>query len=151
MPIYSIDHMRSWKHDVRGSDQKMGGHHFMSPFTLSLLHIELPVASPLSLTRVPSHFLSSPHLPITPGWGLYSACMLWLDTSWVLDLTYIFMSHPSLFSVIFSTLTSSHHFFQHHISPLVIFVLCLFFHHCLLDIILVSPWVVVFHTLLHGG
>ena len=33
--------------------------------------------------------------------------MFWLDTSWVLDLTYIFKSHPSLFIVIFSTLTSS--------------------------------------------
>ena len=48
-------------------------------------------------------------------------------------------------------LTSSHHFFWPHISPLLIFVLCLFFHHYLLDIILVSSWVVVFHTSLHGG
>ena len=42
-------------------------------------------------------------------------------------------------------------FFLYHISPLVIFVLCFFFHYCLLDIIRVSPWVVVFHTSLHGG
>ena len=42
-------------------------------------------------------------------------------------------------------------FFWYHISPLVIFILCLFSHHCLLDIILVSLWVVVFHTSLHGG
>ena len=54
----------------------MGGHHFMSSFTLSPLHIELPVASPLSLTRGPLSFLSSPHLPITSGWGPYSAFML---------------------------------------------------------------------------
>ena len=45
--------------------------------------------------------------------------MLWLDTSWVLDLTCIFRHHLSLFIVIFSTLTSSHHFFSgityHHL------------------------------------
>ena len=52
--------------------------------------------------------------------------MLWLDTSWVLDLTYIFRPHLSLFIEIFFTLTSSHHFFRYHISPLVIFVLSLF-------------------------
>ena len=47
-----------------------------------------------------------------------------------------------------------HHFITilwYHISPLVIFILCLFFHYCLLNIILVSPWVVVFHKSLHGG
>ena len=77
--------------------------------------------------------------------------MLWLDTLWVQDLIYIFMPHLSFFVVIFSTLTSSHHFFRHHISPHVIFVLFIFSHHCLLDTILVSPWVVVFHMLLHGG
>ena len=38
--------------------------------------------------------------------------MLWLDTSWVLDLTYIFRPHISLFIVIFSTLTSFHHYFS---------------------------------------
>ena len=70
--------------------------------------------------------------------------MLWLDTSWVLNLTYIFRPHSSLFIVIFSSLASSHHFFRHHISSLVIFIICLFSHHCLLDIILVSPWVVFF-------
>ena len=47
-----------------------------------------------------------------------------------------------------------HHFITilwYHISPLVIFILCLFFHHWLLNIILVSPWVVASHTSLHGG
>ena len=111
-------------------------------FTWSPSHIELPVAG---------HFLSLPHLPITSGWEPYSVCMLWLDMSWVLDLTYIFGPHISLFILIFSTLTSSHYFFRHPISPLVIFVLCFFSHHCLLDTILVSPRVVVFHTSLHGG
>ena len=66
-------------------------------------------------------------------------------------LTYIFKPHLSPFIVIFSTLTSSHHFFQYHLSPLIIFILCLFSNHCLIDIILVLPWVMVFHTSLHGG
>ena len=56
MPVFSIGHVRSRKHDVRGFGQRMGGHHFMSPFTLSSSHIELPVASPLSLTRAHSFF-----------------------------------------------------------------------------------------------
>ena len=37
--------------------------------------------------------------------------MLWLDTSWVPNLTYIFRPHFSLFIVIFSTWTSFHHYF----------------------------------------
>ena len=53
MPVFSINHVRSWKHDVRGCGQRMGGHHFMSLFTLSPLHIEIPIASPSSLTRAP--------------------------------------------------------------------------------------------------
>ena len=56
VPVFSIDHVRSWKHDVWGCGQRMGGHHFMSLFTLSPSHIELPVASPLSLTRAHSLF-----------------------------------------------------------------------------------------------
>ena len=55
----------------------MGDHRFMSLFTLSPLHIELPIASPLSLTQILKFFfVLSPHLPITSGWGPYSACML---------------------------------------------------------------------------
>ena len=77
--------------------------------------------------------------------------MLWLGTSWALNLIGTFESYPSLFIVIFFhfviiLITFSWH---HHISPLVIFTLCFFPHHCLLDTILVSPWVVVFHTSLH--
>ena len=112
MPIFSIDHVRSWKHDVWGSGHRMGGHHFKSLFTLSPSHIELLVASPLSLTRAHSHFFSSPQLPVTLGWGPCSAYMLWLDTSWVPDLTYIFRPHSPLFNVIFSTWTSFHHYFS---------------------------------------
>ena len=118
MPVFSISHVRSWKHE-RGFGQRMGGHHFRSLFTLSPSHIELPVASPFSLARACNLFFSSPRLPITSGWGPYSACMLWLDTSWVPDLTYIFRPHSSLFIIIFSSLTSSHHFFSgityHHL------------------------------------
>ena len=51
MPVFSIGHVRSWKHDVRGFGQRMGGHHFRSLFTLSPSHIELSIASPLSLAR----------------------------------------------------------------------------------------------------
>ena len=51
MPVFSIGHVRSWKHDVRGCGQRMGGHHFMSLFTLPPSHIELSIASPLSLAR----------------------------------------------------------------------------------------------------
>ena len=50
MPVFSIGHVRSRKHDVRGFGQMMDDHHFMSLFALSPSHIELPVASPLSLT-----------------------------------------------------------------------------------------------------
>ena len=53
MPIFNIGHLRSWKHDVRGCGQMMGGHHFRSLFTISPSHIKSPVASPLSLTWVP--------------------------------------------------------------------------------------------------
>ena len=49
--VFSIGHVRSWKHDVRGFGQKMGGHHFHEPIYLSPSHIELPVASPLSIAR----------------------------------------------------------------------------------------------------
>ena len=49
--VFSIYHVRSWKHDVRGCGRRMGGHHFRSLFTISPSHIELPVASPLSFTR----------------------------------------------------------------------------------------------------
>ena len=51
--IFSIGHVKSWKHDVRGYGQRIGGYHFMSLFILSPLHTELPIASPLSLTRAP--------------------------------------------------------------------------------------------------
>ena len=53
MSIFSIDHVKFWKHEVWGCGQRMGGHHFMSLFTLSPSHIELPIASPLSLTLAP--------------------------------------------------------------------------------------------------
>ena len=49
-------HVRSWECDVCGCGLRMGGHCFTSSFTLftlSPLHIELPVASPLSLTWAP--------------------------------------------------------------------------------------------------
>ena len=149
MPVFSIDHVRSWKHDVRGYGQRMGDHHFRSLFTLSPSHIELSIARPLSLTRARS-FLFHPliHLLHRVGdpvvlafydwichefqtWHTYSG-LIYHSTSWYLPL--------------------GHHFitiFRYHISPLVIFILCLFFDHCLLDIILVSPWVVVSHTSLH--
>ena len=51
--VFSIGHVKSWKHDVRGYGQRIGGYHFMSLFILSPLHTELPIASPLSLTRAP--------------------------------------------------------------------------------------------------
>ena len=56
VPIFSIGRVRSWKHDVRCCGQRMGDHHFMSPFTHLPSHIELPVASPFSLTRAHSLF-----------------------------------------------------------------------------------------------
>ena len=56
MPVFSIGHVRSWKHDVRGFGHKMGGHHFRSLFTLSPSYIKLPITSPLSLTRAHSLF-----------------------------------------------------------------------------------------------
>ena len=60
MLVFSIGHVRSWKHDVRGCGHRMGGHHFRSFFTFSPSYIELPVASPLSLTR--AHNLFFHHL-----------------------------------------------------------------------------------------
>ena len=56
MSVFSIGHVRSRKHDVRGFGQRMGDHHFMSLFTLSPSHIELLITSPLSLTRAHSLF-----------------------------------------------------------------------------------------------
>ena len=85
------------------------------------------------------------------GLGTYSACMLWLGASWALNLIDTFKSYLSLFIVMFSTLTSAHHcFLTSHITTYYIHHLSFFPHHCLLDTILVSPWVVVFHTSLYG-
>ena len=79
MPIFSIGHVRSRKHDVRGFGQRMGGHHFMSLFTLSLSHIKLPVASPLSLTRAHGlffhHFIYLLHRVGDP---VVLACYVWI-------------------------------------------------------------------------
>ena len=151
MPDFSIDHVRSWKHVVWGCGQRMGGHHFMSLFTLSPSHIELPVASPLSLTRAHSLFFHHLiYLLHRVGDPVVLACYVWIRHEFQTWHTY-----SSL--ILYSSLwyfPLGHHFitiFVYHISPLVIFVLCLFFHYCLLDIFRVSPWVVVFHTSLHGG
>ena len=56
------------------------------------------------------------------GLGPCSACMLWLNTSWVLDLTNIFSSYLSLFSVIFSHWHYHYTFSLHHTSSLVMFI-----------------------------
>ena len=48
--------------------------------------------------------------------------MLWLDTSWVLDLTNIFRSYILLFSVIFPHWHHYYHFSLDHISSLVTFI-----------------------------
>ena len=151
MSIFSIGHVRSWKYDVRGCGHRMGGHHFMSSFTLSSSHIELLVASPLSLTRAYSLFFHHLiYLLHRVGNPIVLACYDWIRHEFQTWHVYSsLIPHSSLWYF-----PLGHHFitiFQYHISPLVIFVLCLFFHHCLLEIILVSPWVVVSHTSLHGG
>ena len=78
--------------------------------------------------------------------------MLWLDMSWVLDLTYIFKPHISLFIVIFSTLTSFHHYFStSHITTYYTHLL-FFLHHYLLDTILVSlEWWFFTHHYMEGS
>ena len=151
MLVVSIDHVRSWKHDVRGCGQMMDDHHFMSLFTLSSLHIELLVVSPLSLTRARSPFFH--HLIYLLHWvgdHIVLTCYDWIRHEFQTWHTYSdLIFHSSLWYF-----PLGHYFitiFRYHISPLMIFVLCLFFHHWLLDVILVSPWVVVLHTSLHGG
>ena len=149
MPIFSIGHVRSWKHDVRGCSQRMGGHHFMI-FTLSPSHIELPIASPLSLPQAHSLFFHHLiYLLHRVGDPVVFACYDWIRHEFQTWHTYSgLIPHSSLWHLLLG-----HHFitiFLYHISPLVVFILCLFFDHCLLDIILVSPWVVVSHTSLHG-
>ena len=139
MPIFSIGHVRSWKHDVWSSGRRMGGHSFISPFILSPSHIELPVASPLSLTRARSLFFHHLiHLLRRVGDPIVFACYDWIHHEFYTWHTYSgLIPHSSLWCF-----PLGHHFitiFRYHISPLVIFVLCLFFHHCLLGIILVSP------------
>ena len=136
VPVFSIDHVRSWKHDVRGCGQMMSGHHFRSLFTLSPSHIELPVASPLSLTRARSLFFHHLiYLLHRIGDPVVFACYDWIRHEFQTWHTHSgLISHSSLWY-----LPLGHHFitiFWYHISPLVIFVLYLFFHHCLLDIIL---------------
>ena len=49
--VFTVDHVITWEHDVWYYGYRMGGHRFMSLFTWSPLHIELSIASPLSLTR----------------------------------------------------------------------------------------------------
>ena len=138
MPVFSIGHVRSQKHDVRGFGQRMGGHYFMSLFTLSPSHIELPVASPLSLTR--AHSLFFHHLIYLLHWvgdPIVLACYVWIRHEFQTWHTYSsLILHSSLWYF-----RLGHHFitiFRCHVSPLVIFVLCFFFHHCLLDIIRIS-------------
>ena len=151
MSVFSINHVRSWKHDVRGYGQRMGGNHFMSLFTLSPSYIELPVASPLSLTQACCIFFHHLiYLLHRVGDPVVLACYDWIRHEFRTWHTYssLILHFPLWY------LPLGHHFitiFWYHIPPLVIFVLCLFFHYCLLDIIRVSPWVVVFHTSLHGG
>ena len=151
VPVFSIDHVRSWKHDVWGCGQRMGGHHFMSLFTLSPSHIELPVASPLSLTRAHSLFFHHLiYLLHRVGHPAVFACYEWMRHEFQAWHTYSgIIPHSSLWY--FPLGDHSITILRCHISPLVIFVLCFFFHHCLLDIIFVPPWVVVSHTSLHGG
>ena len=129
----------------------MGHHHFRSLFTLSPSHIELLAASPLCLTRAHSLFFHHLiYLLRRVGDLVVLACYDWIHHEFQTWHTYSgLISHSSLWYF-----PLGHHFitiFRYHISPLVISILCLFFHHCLLDIILVSPWVVVSHTSLHGG
>ena len=115
----------------------------MSPFTLSPLHVELPVASPLSLPRVHSLFFH--HLIYLLHWVGDLVCYDWIRHEFQTWHTYSgLIPHSSLWFFLFEIISSF--FFRHHISPLVIFILCLFFHYCLLDIISVSPWVVIFFT-----
>ena len=79
MPVFSIGHVRSREHDVRGFGQRMGGHHFMNLFTLLPSYIELPVASPLSLTR--AHNLFFHHLIYLShrvGDPVVLACYVWI-------------------------------------------------------------------------
>ena len=53
--------------------------------------------------------------------GPYSACMLWLGTSWALDLIDIFGSYPLSFIKVFLLYLHYHFFFTSHIS-LVMFI-----------------------------
>ena len=79
MPVFSIGHVRSRKHNVRGFGQRMGGHHFMSLFTLSPSHIELPVAGLLSLTRAHSLFFHHLiYLLHRVGDPVVLACYVWI-------------------------------------------------------------------------
>ena len=151
MSVFSIGHVRSWKHDVRGFGQRMGGHHFMSLFTLSPSRIKLPVASPLSLTRAHNlffhHLIYLLHRVRDP---VVLACYVWIRHEFQTWHTYSgIIPYSSLWYC-----PLEHHFIliflMSHITTCDIRSLS-FFHHCLLSIIRVSPWVVVFHTSLHGG
>ena len=151
MPVFSIGHMRSWKHNVQDCNHRMGGHHFRSLFTLLPSHIKLPIASMLSLIQAHSLFFHHLiYLLHRVGNPIVLACYDWICHEFQTWHTHSgLIPHSSLWYF-----PLGHHFitiFQYHISPLVIFALCLFSHHSLLDIILISPWVVVFHISLHGG
>ena len=83
--------------------------------------------------------------------------MLWLDTSWVLDMTYIFRCHPSLFMVLFSTwhhLITFSSITYHHLwysfsvfSLIIVYLTSSLFHlewwfftrHCMEDCHILSP------------
>ena len=153
MLVFSVNHVRFWEHDVRGCGQRMGGHHFMSLFTLLPSHIELHI-------NIIVFSVLSSHLPIILGWGPYSACMLWLDTLWVLDLADIFRSYLLFFNAISPHWHHHYKFSLHHISTLVMFIFSSFssslltWHYLRFTLsggfftlprtIFASPWVVVF-------
>ena len=100
----------------------MGGHDFKSLFTLSPLHIELPVASPLSLTRVCSrlsfHYLI--YLLHQVGDPVVLACYDWIRYEFQTWHTYSgIIPHSPLWYF-----PLGHHFitiFRYHISPIGIF------------------------------
>ena len=112
VPAFSIDHVRSLKHDVRGYGHRMGGHHFGSLFTISLSHIELPITIPLSLIQAHSLFFHHLiYLLHRVGDPVVLACYDRIRHEFWTWHTYSGLIPRSSF-VIFSTWSSFHHYFM---------------------------------------
>ncbi|KAL6328571.1 hypothetical protein AAG906_038766 [Vitis piasezkii] len=113
MPVFSIGHVRSREHDVRGFGQRMGGHHFMSLFTLSPSHIELPVRTHDVFYAL--HIMHEGSCGMTLHWGIAISEGVFIgDTVALLDT----LHWDTLYSSMVGHSRDGEHFSLEHSHPI---------------------------------